>query len=224
MAYKVLNGYRDIEILMDGVDDLKDLPTNCPVGSIAYTADQSLKATLSPSKVWVQHKTKVSGGAAEKEMVEKVLFKLEDYEFNIGSGGVCTTQVSDTLNVEIGTACIVEFDGKKYECVATECNMSGLPPAALGNLSLFNSNNQFGGNFADTGEPFLIVYAPGEPVVMIVAKSDEAIHTFKISVLEEKSSGSGGGSNSECLGSGVETLTFIFEDDTAVDIKVVIAE
>lgn len=218
MAYKVLNGYRDIEILMDGVDDLKDLPINCPVGSIAYTADQSMKATLSPSKVWVKHKTK-------KEMVEKVLFDQSVELIERDGKYALEGMLGISAAFVPGQTYKVEIEGESFECVAKELNVYGGTASYIGNAANL-SNPDTGESFGDdTGEPFTVVTmsmdGASAMVIVIAAPATyvaDITRTFhiKITTMEEKKSG--------CLGSGVETLTFIFEDDTAVDIKVVIAE
>lgn len=42
------------KFLMDTADDVENLPMDCAVGSIAYTADKSEGYLMSPSGVWVK--------------------------------------------------------------------------------------------------------------------------------------------------------------------------
>ena len=173
--------------------------------------------------------------------------KIKELEKKIGSGGtqmvekvvleesiVCTGYTNNpeglVKSMPTPTSLVLE-DGRTYKIVIDGTDVySGVarelqtptPVIAIGNTA-FDANN-LGAYAEDTGENFLVYVATvnGATGFIIDIYNPEKYSygdytvNVKITTMEEK--------QSECLGSGVETLTFILEDDTAVDIKVVIAE
>lgn len=192
MAFKVLNGYRDIEILMDTAEDLKDLPVDCPIGSIAYTADQSVKATLSPSNVWVQHKSEeTSGGSGGSNMVEKVLLDEPEAVFH-DNYGTMGANFEFVPALKVGQTYDVEIDGNKFSCVAASISMGDATITYIGNASLIPVEE----SYDDTGEPF-VAASFGSAMSVIVAipatydAVDDIVLSIKITTMEEEASGGG---------------------------------
>ena len=60
------NGYDShaiVEIMIDTKEDLQNLPVGFDAGSIAYTADRSVTATLNTKGEWIEHVGENGGGS-----------------------------------------------------------------------------------------------------------------------------------------------------------------
>lgn len=82
--------------------------------------------------------------------------------------------VAPILNIELGIAYTVTFNGEAYECTATTFTQQNISTITLG-----NQNIGFGGN--DTGEPFLLVFALGEGWGIFMA---DGISTATLSIVQ----------------------------------------
>ena len=74
------NGYDShaiVEIMIDTQEDLQNLPVGFDAGSIAYTADRSVSATLNTKGKWVNH---VDGGSGSGCGIPTAIIKQDGYD------------------------------------------------------------------------------------------------------------------------------------------------
>lgn len=75
------DSYKIAEILVDTEGDLRDIPVDkFSPGSIAYTADRSVSATLNTKGEWVNHVGSGSGGSGSGGGIPTAIIKQDGYD------------------------------------------------------------------------------------------------------------------------------------------------
>jgi hypothetical protein len=116
----------------------------------------------------------------EKEIVFLPNTNLTEYDMD----GVGESAINLPSAIKTGQEYNVIFDGNIYSCVGyTNTNISG--SIMLGNMNIVES--MIGADFADTGEPFLIVYTSTRAMVANAYVYTPTIdsHTIKITYMGE---------------------------------------
>lgn len=109
------------------------------------------------------------GGSGLPEITTETEEILAEQSVTFSSqGGAYAGRVSGQYPINVGDNLTVTWDGVSYDCVASD--VEGF--SALGNLSIV-------GMGADTGEPFVMAFSPGEGVEMYATSG--GVHTVSVS-------------------------------------------
>ena len=102
--------------------------------------------------------------------VEAVIVEESTVSFTVNSSGAYIGTVQSTFSATLGEIYKVSWDGTTYEstCVSIQGNI------VIGNISIL-------GLGSDTGEPFLVVPIPNQPVITVYTSDTSASHTISIS-------------------------------------------
>lgn len=111
---------------------------------------------------YVKNRPFYTGDTVETVLVEESTVPFED------DGGIYMGQLESTFSATVGETYKVSWDGTVYECTCVGSN-----GPAIGNLSIL-------GDGSDTGEPFAMMVANGQGIVIFTADTS-ASHTFSIS-------------------------------------------
>ena len=196
------DSYKIAEILVDTEGDLLDIPVDkFSPGSIAYTADRSVSATLNTKGEWVKH---VGSGSGGSELVEKVLYEATEYfryyhDMGMVEGCVSTENIPTEITLVIGQKYTMDYDGTQVSGIAKEYHTPDngvLMMHYIGNAALCN----FPGA-EDTGENFVVFVYEDGPRTLAIGINDPDRYKpnvlnelrVKISTMEEQSVGGSGG-------------------------------